>query len=368
MDANVLFITRDAAQKGLMNEVVTFLRVNRNMNIGFDIVDDEDSGYNRVGSIDYQLIILDLDIINGPGFMVLEQFKTLSKAILMVITSDLSEDTGLLSLENGADDIEYKPLRQIEFLLKISNLLKIRIYQDRLVQEKTILKKFVSEEIADHVMSEKSTNGIKTYATILFFDLRNSTAMAESISPFELADHLNTVMNLVINIIYKNYGSVNNIMGDGILATFGYPVVYDLDALRAIRCIHEIRSIFQSQSFAFPTRYGIGVATGSMFSGNIGNSHKMTCTVLGDIVNTASRLQNLTKKAQVDSLIDQTTWQSVEKYIGVQKFKGKARGKASWMSMYHPREIDIDTIDSNLKFSNDTINHNLSDIGGIDFF
>lgn len=363
-----MFITQDLAQKGLVKEIETFLRVNRNMNIRFDIVNDEDGGYNRVANSHYDLIILDLDIVHVPGLVVLEKLKSLTKAVIMVVTGDLSEEMGILALENGADDIQYKPLRQIEFVLKVSNLVRMRVYQDRLVEEKGILKKFVSEEIADHIMNEKSTNGIKTYATILFFDIRNSTAMAESISPFELADHLNEVMNLVIDIIYKNLGSVNNILGDGILATFGYPVVYDFDSLRAIKCIYDIRTMFQTHKFAFPTSYGIGVTTGAMFSGNIGNSHKMTCTVLGDIVNTASRLQNLTKKAHVDSLIDRTTFQSVEKYVTVQKFKGKARGKTGWLQMYHPKIIDIDMIDMNLKATNDAISQNISGIGEIDFF
>ncbi|MDH4263169.1 MAG: hypothetical protein OEV78_09020 [Spirochaetia bacterium] len=368
MEAAVLFITREISQKGLVKEIETFLRVNRNVNIRFDLVDDENEAYIKISACSHDLIILDFDALSVSPLIVLEKIKLVSKAIIMVVTGDMSEDTGILSLENGADDIQYKPLRQIEFLLKISNLIKMQVFQNRLIEEKGILKKFVSEEIADHIMSENSTNGIKTYATILFFDLRDSTAMAESISPFELADHLNEVMNHVIDIVYQNFGSVNNILGDGILATFGYPVVYDFDSLRAIRCIYQIRNLIETHKFAFPVRCGIGVTTGAMFSGNIGNSHKMTCTVLGDIVNTASRLQNLTKKAQVDSLIDQTTWQSVEKYVTVQKFKGRARGKAGWIHMYHPKKIDIEMIDMYLKSTNEMIGHNISGIGEIDFF
>ena len=368
MEANILFITQDISQKGLVKEIETFLHVNRNIIIRFDLVDDENEAYAHISQTKHDLIILDLDIFQTPGFVVLEKIKSLSSAILLVVTGDISEETGILALENGADDIQYKPLKQIEFLLKVSNLVRMQVYQNKLVEEKGILKKFVSEEIADHVMNVKSANGIKTYATVLFFDIRNSTAMAETISPFELADHLNEIINLVIDIIYKNMGSVNNILGDGILATFGYPVVYDFDALRAIRCIHEIRLMFQSHKFAFPVGYGIGVTTGGMFSGNIGNSHKMSCTVLGDIVNTASRLQNLTKKAAVDSLIDETTFQNVEKFVKIQKFKGKARGKNGWISMFHPREIDIESIDLNLKLSNDIITQNISGIGEIEFF
>jgi class 3 adenylate cyclase len=338
------------------------------MNIRFEIVDDEDGGINRISNSRYDLVILDMDIVHVPAIQVLQKIKELSEAIIMVITGDMSEETGILALENGADDIQYKPLRQIEFLLKISNLVRMRLFQDRLVEEKGILKKFVSEEIADHIINEQTTNGIKTFATILFFDIRNSTALAETVSPFELAEHFNDVMNIVIDIIYKNMGSVNNILGDGILATFGYPVVYEYDSTRAIKCVQDIRNTFKTHQFKIPVQFGLGVTTGSMFSGNIGNSHKMTCTVLGDTVNTASRLQNLTKKAHVDCLIDQTTYETVKQYVKVVKYKGTVRGKAGVVNMYYPESIDVDLINLDLKAANESINKNISGIGDVEFF
>ncbi|MDH4199077.1 MAG: hypothetical protein OEV66_01735 [Spirochaetia bacterium] len=368
MEAAALFITQDMTQRGLLKEIEAYLRINQKMNIRFDIISDENEGFTKISNAHYDLIILDIDILQLPAIEVLQNLKKLTTAILMVLTTDMSEDTGILALENGADDIQYKPLRQIEFLMKISNLIRMRLYQDRLVEEKGILKKFVSEEIAEHIINEKTNNGIKTYATILFFDIRNSTALAETVSPFELAEHFNDVMNLVIDIIYQNMGSVNNILGDGILATFGYPVVYDYDSIRAIKCVHDIRTAFQTHKFSIPIQYGLGITTGSMFSGNIGNSHKMTCTVLGDIVNTASRLQNLTKKAHVDCLLDQTTYESARSYIHVNKFQSKIRGKTGLINIYHPNAIDIALINLDLKSTNETINRNIADIGDVDFF
>jgi class 3 adenylate cyclase len=105
-----------------------------------------------------------------------------------------------------------------------------------------------------------------------------------------------------------------------------------------------------------------------MFSGNIGNSHKMTCTVLGDTVNTASRLQNLTKKAHVDCLIDQTTYETVKQYVKVVKYKGTVRGKAGVVNMYYPESIDVDLINLDLKAANESINKNISGIGDVEFF
>lgn len=368
MDANALLISQDVTQQGLLNDVETYLRINRNMHIHFEMTDSEDAALERLKILQYDIIVIDLDILRSSPIEILNKLRSETNSIIMAVTADMSEETGIIVLENGAEDIQYKPLRQIEFLLKVSNLIRMRILQNRLIQEKGILKKFVSEEIADHIIKEKSTNGIKTYASILFFDIRNSTSLAETISPLVLAEHFNKVMNLIIDIIYKNLGSVNNILGDGILATFGYPVVYENDSLRAIKCIYDIRKAVKDHPFEIPVQYGIGLTTGSVFSGNIGNSHKMTCTVLGDIVNTASRLQNLTKKAKVDSLIDEATFENARDYIKAQKFHGKVRGKNAQMNIYHPHEINVDLIDRDLKQSNDSIHKNIAEIGDVEFF
>ena len=374
MKASILFISQSVTEKGLIKEIEAYLRINRNMAIHFKLVDEMAEAYNRLAETKYDLIILDMDILTGPVMATLTKIKEKSEAVLMVITDDISEETGILALENGADDIEYKPLRQIEFLLKVSNLVRMHVYQSRLEEEKDILKQFVSEEIADHVINEQSSSGIKTFASIMFFDIRNSTMLAETVSPFELANLLNDVINDVIDIIYKNLGSVNNILGDGILATFGYPVVYDHDAVRAVRCIHDIRHLFATKEFSIPIQYGVGVTTGSMFSGNIGNSHKMSNTVLGDPVNLAARLQEMTKRATkasgspIDAFIDEMTYESAKAYLTVQRYKGHVRGKAEHVQVFYPNTIDITAIDNDLKATNEIINNNISEIGDVDFF
>jgi len=367
MSKSALFISSNMTEKGIIKEFETYLRVNRGMDIRFDIVNDTDTAFKVLNKSAYDLVMIDLDEVTVSPNYVLNKIKSLSSSVLLALTSDLNEETGIFALENGADDIIYKPIRHIEFWIKVSNLVKMRSYQEQLEEEKGILKKFVSEEIAEHVMKNEQSNAIKTYATVLFFDIRDSTALAETISPLELADLLNDIMNHVIDVIYKNLGSVNNILGDGILATFGYPVVYDFDAVRAVQCIQDIRVLFETHKFSRPIRYGIGVTTGAMFSGNIGNSHKMSCTVLGDSVNTASRLENLTKKAEVDSLIDETTYQAASKYIKVKKFRSKVRGKADLLNSYHPIEIDTELMSKDLAASNEVINTNIAGIGDIEY-
>ena len=368
MNANVIFISKGISEKGIIKEIETYLRINRNMNIHFAFVDEVSEAWQRLSDASYDLVILDMDTIEGPVMPVLEKFKKDYNVLVMVITSDLSEEIGILAMDNGADDIEYKPLRQIEFLMKLSNLVRMKVYQKKLEEEQGILKQFVSEEIADHVINEQSSMGIKTYATILFFDIQGSTSLAETESPLYVATLLNDVINRVIDLIYKNLGSVNNIIGDGIIATFGYPVVYEYDAIRAVNCIHDIRELFASQPFDRPLGYGVGVATGAVFSGNIGNYRKMANPVLGDPVNLASRLQGLTRRAGVDALIDETTREAAAAYIRARHFRGKVKGKKDMVDCYWPAYIDVHAIGQNLEDSNKTINSNISDIGEIEYF
>ncbi len=177
--------------------------------------------------------------------------------------------------------------------------------------------------------------------SILFFDIRNSTGIAESLSPKNFANFLSEIFTDIMDLIYGSGGSVNKMLGDGIMATFGCPLSSGNDAMSAVRTAVLIQDYLDTYNdvrpdyIIKPILAGIGIATGIVFTGLIGSVHREEYAVLGDSVNIASRLESLTKKVDSKILVDDNTFREVHEEFPFKKcFKGKVRGRKEPLRMY----------------------------------
>jgi len=138
------------------------------------------------------------------------------------------------------------------------------------------------------------------------------------------------------DIIHQNSGTLDKYEGDGILAFFGEPVPYPDHALRAVRAACEMqesleelhRTFEQSSAIKAPFEVGIGLNTGEVFVGLLGSEQRLNYTVIGDSVNLAARLQDLTKEIGGPVLVSEATWKLVEddvegEFAGQYMLKGK---------------------------------------------
>jgi CHASE2 domain-containing sensor protein/class 3 adenylate cyclase len=144
-------------------------------------------------------------------------------------------------------------------------------------------------------------------ATVLFTDLSNFTTVSESMEPLVLMNWLNQYMEEMSQIVTNHGGIVNKYIGDAILAVFGVPVKRETesaianDAQQAVLCAisfnHRLRELNQQwQAHGLPTTtMRTGIHTGSLVAGSFGGSLRMEYTVIGDTVNTASRLESFDK-------------------------------------------------------------------------
>jgi adenylate cyclase len=164
---------------------------------------------------------------------------------------------------------------------------------------------FVGKHVAQSLdKSQKiSLSAVRLPVTILFSDIRGFTAFCEDKDPEVLVEVLNEYLANMVSIIVSHHGHVNKFLGDGILAVFS-----DMDgttacdhACRAVRC--GIEMVQNSGEF----RTGVGMASGEAVVGNIGSADKMEYTVLGDVVNLASRLESLNKEQHTKLLFSGTT-------------------------------------------------------------
>ena len=136
--------------------------------------------------------------------------------------------------------------------------------------------------------------------TVVFCDLVGSTAIAELLDPEEYRDLLDQYLELVFREIYRFEGIVNQLAGDGMMALFGAPIAHEDAPHRAIRAALAIRAVLGGVQSASAWRRAtsscqarIGVHTGPVVVGTVGNDFKMDYTATGDTTNLASRLESL---------------------------------------------------------------------------
>ena len=149
--------------------------------------------------------------------------------------------------------------------------------------------------------------------TILFSDLRDFTPWVEATDPREVLRDLNAYFAEMERAITGQGGLVLQFIGDEIEAVFGAPVPAPDHAVRAVRAALDMRGRLAAWNAARvgdgkgPLRHGVGVHTGTVLAGNVGSADRMSYALVGDSVNVASRIQDLTKQAGTDILVSGTT-------------------------------------------------------------
>lgn len=177
------------------------------------------------------------------------------------------------------------------------------------------MRRFMTQEVVDQVLQRKDQLlfGSACKASVLFADIRNFTSMAERLAPRETVDMLNEIFTELFEAVSLSGGVLDKFIGDAIMAVYGAPLSTGRDAESAVESalqmfrMLEVLNTRRDERQLSRLRLGIGVATGEVVAGTIGSPKRMDYTVIGDSVNLASRLQDLTKHYGVELVVCQTT-------------------------------------------------------------
>jgi len=207
---------------------------------------------------------------------------------------------------------------------------------------KATFAKFHSKEVAEKVMSgELKLGGERKSAAVFFSDVRGFTAMSENMDPEALVRILNRYMSKMVHIVLEHGGIVDKFVGDAIMAIWGVPLSKDDDCERALRACIAMRSALailneELKAENLPAlKIGMGMNFGPLIAGNIGSDERMEYTVIGDTVNTASRIESLTKEFGTDLLISQEFLNRVQgKFIVEKAHEAKVKGKSEPLIIY----------------------------------
>lgn len=172
--------------------------------------------------------------------------------------------------------------------------------QDADKKIKQLLSQQISGAVATELLASKDAGKVeKRFVCIMFLDIRDFSVFAEHLMPEEIIRYQNTVFAFMIECIINHGGIVNQLLGDGFMATFGAPVSHGNDSLNAYKAAREIMQKVseKSQKGIIPsTRVGIGLHAGDVVTGNVGTEKRMQYSITGNTVIIAARLEQLNKK------------------------------------------------------------------------
>lgn len=212
--------------------------------------------------------------------------------------------------------------------------------------------KYVSPAVMQNI--EKSTNalqlgGQRRELTLLFCDIRGFTSFSEN-NPPEVVERFLLEYFSVMNGIIKNryQGSISKLMGDAIMAYWGFPLEKQDHSYLAVCAALEMRDAlmeWMKDPEKPPLRIGVGINTGEVMIGNIGSEDFMDFTVIGDAVNTASRLESLNKEYGSTIMISESTYALVKDRIECNPLGSvKVKGKEQEVAIYEPICLKTDAL------------------------
>ncbi len=259
----------------------------------------------RFGALALALIVLIGLLLSNS---ITKRLGALVKASADIASGDLETYVNV----RGTDEIG---VLSVTFNLMVEGLREGSIYRD-------LLGRSVTPEVRDQLRTSFSDGalmlkGQSSEATILFADFRGYTTMAEFTEPAEVMKTLNDYFAGVVPIISLHGGVVNKFDGDAVMAFFGILPKYlpakvsalqathaGLEMLEHIRGVNKERTESGKQAFEM----GIGISTGTVIAGGLGSEDRVHYTVVGDTVNTAQRIQQITRDLGGTALVisDQT--------------------------------------------------------------
>lgn len=227
--------------------------------------------------------------------------------------------------------------------------------RERLLQDRDRLAKYFSKDVVDLVLNNPESlgqGGQRMTATVLFADIRNFTQLSTVMQPEQVVELLNRYFSTMVDIIFKNGGTLDKFLGDGLMALFGVPYSIEKPEERAVRTALEMLEALQVMNRELEAKgmlrldIGVGINAGPVVAGNIGSSQRHEYTVIGDTVNLAARLEALNKETRTQILVSASVYDSIRNTFRTRQLGPlRIRGKPEPLEVYAvmPPDSDLDS-------------------------
>lgn len=323
-DGTILILDDQPANRDLLNRYVQQLGLNT------VVCATANEAFEALNTHDIDLILLDLVMPDVSGHEVLAKLKAsqMWRAIPVIVISGLGDqDEVIRCIEAGAEDYLQKPFNRILLQARLRAGLERKKWVDterHLSNELEKSHRFIKNTFGRYLSSEIVSNlldnpdgldmgGQLQNVTILMADIRGFTTISEKLAPQKVVRILNNYLGAMSDIIMAHNGTVDEFIGDAILALFGAPVTSAQDSENAVRCAlamqHEMANVnARNVALGLPEiQMGIGINSGEVVAGNIGSSKRAKYGVVGHAVNVTSRVEGQTSPGEI--LVTESTLQ-----------------------------------------------------------
>ena len=275
-----------------------------------------------------EVMLSDINMPEMDGLTLLTklaELNTLTKAVIVSAYGDMENIR--TAMNRGAFDFLCKPVNFDDLNITIQKTLNHvkQLYTTlEAIKENNILKMYVDETVLNFMNGKEYESSLMQNetidATVAFIDISGFTAITEVQPADVVVKMLNTYFDVMVHEIIAQNGHVDKFIGDAILAVFkgDYHLDRAIDACLSVRK-HIENLPAQSETPGFLPKVSIGIHSGEVISGNIGSAQlrRLDYTVIGDVVNTAQRLQSIAKAGRI--LIAESSYQKVKDFFNFNK-------------------------------------------------
>ena len=277
---------------------------------------------------DFDVVLSDINMPEMDGLTLLTNVSEKNPMVKTVIVSAYGDMDNIRSAMNkGAFDFVCKPVNFEDLEVTIEKtLLHVKQMKETLqaIKENNILRMYVDESVLNFMNRQEFEAALMSNETIeasvVFIDICSFTSITETAPPNKVVGLLNKYFDVMVKEIIAQGGLVDKFIGDAVMAVFrgDYHLDRAMEACLAVRT--QIEKLPAEQNGVnFSPKVSIGINTGEMVSGNIGSAtlKRLDYTVIGDVVNTAQRLQSMATAGQI--LIDEKDYEKVKEFFVCKK-------------------------------------------------
>ncbi len=225
---------------------------------------------------------------------------------------------------------------------------------------KSMMYRYMTPGVAERVMAlgdDSLMVGERKEVTVLFSDIRGYTTLTESLGASEVLSLLNQYFETMVEAVFDHEGTLDKFIGDALMAVFGAPLpLSENHAWKAVQSALEMRrrlkefNLHQRETNKPQVRFGIGLSSGEVVSGNIGSRKRMDYTVIGDTVNVSARLESATKEYLCDVILSEHTYRLCRDRIVARELdRLKVKGKNQSLTIYELIGKSTDALEPKLE-------------------